>query len=52
MQVTALYAGLLGLLTIYLSARVINARRSRRVSRGDGGDAIVALRGHFQRRAA
>lgn len=44
MQVTALYAGLFGLLTIYLSVRVINARRSRRVSRGDGGDAIVALR--------
>ncbi|MEM8876304.1 MAG: MAPEG family protein [Pseudomonadota bacterium] len=48
MQVTALYAGLLGLLTIYLSIRVIDARRKQRVPRGDGGDAIVALRRGLQ----
>jgi uncharacterized membrane protein YecN with MAPEG domain len=48
MQITALYAGLLGLLSIYLSFRVINARRSQRISRGDGGDQIVALRRGLQ----
>ena len=39
MAVTAFYAGLLGLLLVLLSARVILARRSLRVSLGSGGDA-------------
>ena len=44
MAVTAFYAGLFGILVIYLSFRVIDARRKQRISRGDGGDAMVALR--------
>lgn len=48
MQITALYAGILGLLTLYLSFRVIDARRAQRISRGDGGDRIVALRRGLQ----
>jgi len=44
MAVTALYAGLLGLLLVLLSARVILARRSRRVSLGSGGDAELERR--------
>ena len=44
MPITALYAGLFGVLTIYLAFRVIDARRRGRVSRGDGGDAVLALR--------
>jgi uncharacterized membrane protein YecN with MAPEG domain len=38
MPVTALYAGLLGLLFFVLTYRVVQVRRSRRVEIGDGGD--------------
>jgi uncharacterized membrane protein YecN with MAPEG domain len=48
MPITSLYAGIFGLVLIYLSFGVIDARRKQRVSRGDGGDAIVALRRGLQ----
>lgn len=38
MTATPLYAGILGLLLIVLSARVIAARRRHQVSLGDGGN--------------
>ena len=38
LHATSLYAALLGGLLIYLSINVIKARRSARVSVGDGGD--------------
>ena len=41
---TPLYAGLLGLVFIFLSFRVVGARRSERVSVGDGGNAILHKR--------
>lgn len=41
---TPLYAGLLGLLFIFLSFRVVGARRSERVSVGDGGNATLRKR--------
>jgi len=40
--ISALYAGLLGLLFLVLSARVINLRRSLRVSVGDGGEKALS----------
>jgi hypothetical protein len=36
--VTAFYAGLLGIIFLYLSILVIQQRRSKKVSLGDGGD--------------
>lgn len=44
MPITALYAGLLGLLLLVLSVRVIASRRSKRVEIGDGGDKLVLRR--------
>ena len=46
--VTPLYAGLLALWFIVLSARVISLRRSARVSLGDGGHPMLtrAIRAH------
>ncbi len=44
MPITALYAGLLALLCIVLSLRVIGARRSARVALGDGGDKMLQRR--------
>jgi len=48
-QITAIYAALLGLLLVILSVRVVGVRRSRRVSLGDGGDAD--LRGRIRAHA-
>lgn len=39
--ITALYAGLLALLFLYLSARVVQERRAHGVSVGDGGQKSV-----------
>lgn len=44
MPVAAFYAGLLALLFILLSARVIGARRSGKVALGDGGNAVLLRR--------
>lgn len=41
-MITALYAGLLGLLLVYLSARVIMGRQKHRVDIGDGGQPALA----------
>ena len=48
MVVTPLYAGLLALWFLVLSARVITTRRRAQVSLGDGGDVELqrAIRGH------
>jgi uncharacterized membrane protein YecN with MAPEG domain len=48
MVVTPLYAGLLALWMMLLGLRVIDRRRSARVSLGDGGNAALtrAIRGH------
>ena len=46
MHASLLYAGLLGLLFVWLSARTIRARRLAKVPRGDGGDAdLLKARG-------
>lgn len=42
--ITGLYAGLLALLFVALSARVILHRRGRRIPLGDGGDPTFARR--------
>ena len=44
MVITSTYAGLLGLLFIVLSVRVIGARRGARVALGDGGDPALLRR--------
>jgi uncharacterized protein len=44
MPITTLFAGLLALLFIALSVRVIGARRGAKVAIGDGGDKILARR--------
>lgn len=41
MPITAFYAGLLALLFILLSARVIRRRRRAKVAVGDGGDTML-----------
>ena len=41
-MITALYAGLLGLLLVYLSARVILGRQKHLVDIGDGGQPALA----------
>ncbi|TRY32676.1 glutathione S-transferase [Aliiglaciecola sp. M165] len=49
--ITAFYAGLLGITFVYLSILVINQRRSKKVSLGDGGDAhflgFIRAHGNF-----
>ncbi len=45
MQAAALWSGLLVLLMVILSIRVVMARRSNRILLGDGGNAQVALAG-------
>ncbi len=47
-QIVPIYAGLLGLVFIFLSVRVIRARRQERVALGDGGNPQVrrAMRVH------
>jgi uncharacterized protein len=42
--ITALWAGLLGVLLLALSARVIQARVSEKVNIGDGGNALLLQR--------
>ena len=44
MPVTALYAGLLAVLFVYLAARVIQLRREGRIAVGDGGNALLLRR--------
>ncbi len=44
MPITAVYAGLLGLVFVVLSARVIGQRRGAKVSLGDGGNAALLRR--------
>jgi uncharacterized protein len=44
MPITALYAGLLAPLFIFLAVRVVSARRGARVAVGDGGDATLLRR--------
>ena len=44
MPVTALYAGLLAFVFIYLAVRVIAARKSQKIAVGDGGDQVLLRR--------
>lgn len=44
MSITALYAGIVGLLLVVLSTRVIVARRSQRISLGSGGNDTLERR--------
>lgn len=44
MRITALYAGLLGLMLVILSIRVIGARRAARAALGDGGNEMLKRR--------
>lgn len=48
MTITPIYAALLGLIYVALSANVIRTRRGRSVSLGDGGDQLLMrrIRGH------
>ena len=48
MTVTPLYAGLLGLLFLILSLRVIGRRRAAGVALGDGGDRMLLRRQRAQ----
>lgn len=43
-MITALYAGLLALLLVFLSLNVIRIRRSDGISTGDGGNKLLARR--------
>ena len=49
--ITALYAGLLGLLMLVLSFRVVAVRRATAIGLGDGGNALllsrIRIHGHF-----
>ncbi len=47
-DVTALYAGALGVLLVYLSMRVVNLRKSLQVSTGNGGHAALELAARVQ----
>lgn len=44
MTITPIYAGLLGLVFLVLSIRVIRVRRGHKISLGDGGNAILLRR--------
>ena len=44
MPITSLYSGIIGLLLVILSARVILTRRRLRISLGSGGDAVLERR--------
>lgn len=48
LTITALYAGLAGLLLLMLAANVVRLRRARRIGIGDGGDPQLtrAIRAH------
>lgn len=48
LTITALYAGILALLMLWLAAGVIGIRRSKAISLGDGGDELLErrIRGH------
>lgn len=43
-HITALYAGVLGILIVVLAGRVVAVRRSAAVSLGDGGNALLVRR--------
>lgn len=49
--ITAFYAGLLGILFLYLSALVVKGRFSKKISMGDGGDhhfqQVIRAHGNF-----
>jgi uncharacterized membrane protein YecN with MAPEG domain len=49
---TPLYAGLIALLFLWLSFRVVGRRRSQQVSLGDGGDEILLQRVRAQANCA
>ncbi|TCS67173.1 hypothetical protein EDD52_101268 [Primorskyibacter sedentarius] len=49
---TPLYAGLITLLFLWLSFRVVGSRRSQKISVGDGGDALVMQRMRAQANCA
>jgi uncharacterized protein len=42
-NITALYAGLLGLLLLFLAYRVVRLRRGEKIGMGDGGNKQLAL---------
>jgi uncharacterized membrane protein YecN with MAPEG domain len=44
MRTAALYAGILGLMLIFLTLSVANGRRSARVALGDGGNEVLRRR--------
>jgi uncharacterized protein len=44
MRITSIYAGTLGLVYLFLSARIIVVRRTQKVSLGDGGNADLLKR--------
>ncbi|MEM7669536.1 MAG: MAPEG family protein [Pseudomonadota bacterium] len=48
LTITALYAGILALLMLWLAVGVIGIRRSKAISLGDGGDELLGrrIRGH------
>ncbi len=48
MKITALYAGLLAPLYLWLCVRVIQARGAAKVAVGDGGDALLVRRMRVQ----
>ena len=52
MSVTPIYAGLIAVLFVALSLRVIAARRSARVGLGDGGDKTLLRRQRVQANCA
>lgn len=47
-MITPLYAGLLGLIYVYLSVTVIKGRRKNKIAIGQGGtqDMMLSIRGH------
>ena len=48
LQATPIYAGLLALMLVVLSVRVIRVRRTARVALGDGGDVLLQRRTRVQ----
>ena len=50
--ITALYAGLLGLLMLILAFRVVAVRRATSIGLGDGGDALLFSRIRIHANAA
>ena len=44
LHITGFYAGILAIIAVFLTLRVVSARRKHQVSIGDGGHADLALR--------